>query len=112
MTFEDYDINSIMHYDGTAFSIDDIDDRIVSASPSGMIDLLYLDAAALNSTPIHDKIYVDPLDLDEDQRPNQMVKWIVEKELKNDIDYGLIDEGKLRFKLMVFTNNMSLRLIF
>ena len=77
----------------TPFSIDGIDNTIISFSPRGMIDLLYMDAATVDSTPLHDNMFVDPMDLHVDQRPNQLTKWIVEKELKNDIDYGLIEEG-------------------
>ena len=77
----------------TPFSIDNINEAIISSSPRGMIDLLYLDAAAFDSIPVHEDLFVDPLHLEMDKRPNQLTKWIVEKELSNDLDYGLIREG-------------------
>ena len=78
----------------TPFSIREINDRITSYSPRGMIDLLYLDAATPDSTTLHDNLFIDPLTLDNDKKPNVLTKWIVEKELKNDINCGLIEEGK------------------
>ena len=78
----------------TPFSIREINEKIGAYSPRGMIDLLYLDAATPYSTTLHDNLFVDPLTMDSDQKPNVLTKWVVEKELRKDINCGLIEEGK------------------
>ena len=77
----------------TVFSIQAIEDTIRRFSPTGMLDLLYLDAASFNSTSLHDRIFQDPLEWGVEERPNQLTKWMVEKELKIDIDDGLVVQG-------------------
>ena len=64
------------------FSIKDVENAVKSYTPGGMIDMLYLEAAAADAIPLHDRFYVSNPELEEDRKPNHFTKWVVEKSLR------------------------------
>ena len=58
-----------------------------------MIDLMSLDAANWNSTPIHDEWYVEG-EVDLDRKQNQLTKWMVETGLETEFDPRMVSQGK------------------
>ena len=75
------------------FSITDIENAVKSFTPHGMIDMLYLEAAALDATPLHDQFYTPNPEMEEDKKPNQFTKWVVEKSLFNAPNLNVPNKG-------------------
>ena len=77
----------------TRFSIETIEQSVRACTPNGMLDLMYLDAASWESTPLHDKYFKQDQSIPEDARPNQFTKWVVELALQPDINFDTIQPG-------------------
>ena len=50
-----------------------------------MMDLMALDAASWDATPVHDLYFEDDPNLDVVARPNQFSKWLIEKDHRIDV---------------------------
>ena len=50
-----------------------------------MMDLMTLDAASWNATPMHDLYFEDDPSLDVVARPSQFTKWLIEREHRIDV---------------------------
>lgn len=61
-----------------------------------MLDLMNLNAASWDATPIHDLYFEDDLELDESVRPSQFAKWLIEKD--NNVNVNEASPGEF-FKM-------------
>lgn len=82
----------------TPYNNEYIEKTIRSLSPPDMMDLLTLDAASWNATPLHDLYFVEDPNLDLASKPSQFAKWLIEKD--NAVDISKATKGTFQKSLI------------